>query len=61
MRCAPSSKPAQLARAGYTIIVGPGTYRERRDPGDRWCVAADGVQFIADATGAQTGDRSRPR
>jgi parallel beta-helix repeat protein len=49
-------KAASLARSGYTIIVGPGTY-----PGGVTNTAAVGVapqelQFIADATGAMTGD-----
>ena len=49
-------RAAQLARTGYEIIVGPGTY-----PGNIGTTAAVGpapqrVQFIADVRGAQTGD-----
>ncbi len=49
------SKAAQLARNGYLIIVGPGTYREGVTPAAVG-VAPQGVQFVADVTGARTGD-----
>jgi parallel beta-helix repeat protein len=50
-------KAAQLARDGYTIIVGPGRY-----PGgvttNREGATPQGLHFIADTSGAQTGDQA---
>lgn len=48
-------KATQLARSGYLIIVGPGTYREGVTT-VAVGAAPQGVQFIADLAGAQTGD-----
>ncbi len=52
-------KAAQLALDGYKIIVAPGTY-----PGDITTAAVgkppQGVQFLADTTGAQTGSPAGP-
>ena len=46
-------KAGQLARDGYTIIIGPGTYREAVTLASVG-VTPNGIQFIADTTGAQT-------
>ncbi len=51
------SKAAQLARSGYLIIVGPGTYREGVTTAAVG-VAPQGLQFFADVTGARTGDNA---
>lgn len=50
-------KAAQLARSGYTIIVGSGTYHEGGITNARTqMVAPQALSFIADAGGNQTGD-----
>ena len=53
------SKAAQLARSGYKIFVGPGTYQEGVTT-VAVGVAPQGLQFIADVTGANTGDPPGP-
>ena len=50
---------AQIARDGYRIIVGPGTYREEVNTA-RSGPAPSGLTFTADVTGAQTGDLRGP-
>jgi len=49
------SKAAQIARGGYTIIVGPGTYLEGVTLTSQG-KAPDVVTFLADITGAMTKD-----
>jgi len=53
------SKAAQIALSNYKIIVGAGTYTESITTASTG-QAPEGLQFIADVTGAQTGDRSGP-
>ncbi|MBI1816377.1 MAG: right-handed parallel beta-helix repeat-containing protein [Deltaproteobacteria bacterium] len=53
------SKAALIARDGYTIIVGTGTYREGVTT-DRTGNPAQALRFIADESGAQTGDGPGP-
>ena len=53
------TKAAQIARSGYTIIVGPGTYREGVTTSSVG-VPPQGLTFIADSTGGQTGDSPGP-
>lgn len=48
-------KAAQLARSGYRIIVGPGSYREGVTTASVG-VAPQGLQFIANVAGDQTND-----
>jgi len=50
---------AQLARNGYTIVVGPGTYRESVTT-DRAGQVPQGVRFFADIRGTLTGDDPGP-
>jgi parallel beta-helix repeat protein len=53
------SKAAQLARSGYVIIVGPGMYADGDITNQKNQMAASqGLSFIADASGAQTGDQA---
>jgi parallel beta-helix repeat protein len=52
-------KAASLAHSGYKIIVGPGTYREGVTTSSVG-LAPQGLQFIGDVTGAQTGDAAGP-
>ena len=50
-------KAAQLARSGYVIIVGSGTYAEGNITNARTGMAApQGLSFVADASGTKTGD-----
>lgn len=49
------SRAALLVWDGYTIVVGPGTYQEGVTT-NRQGKVPQGVQFIADALGARTGD-----
>ena len=53
------SKAWQVARDGYTIIVGPGTYYEAVTLASGG-VSPNGVQFIADTTGVRTGSAPGP-
>ena len=50
------STAAQLARSGYVIIVGPGTYREGDITNARTGVPPQGLSFVANAAGDLTGD-----
>src|SRR5689334_1007340 len=53
------TKAGQLARDGYTIVVGPGSYDGNvtlATLGE----SANGVRFIGDPTGVQTGDAPGP-
>jgi len=53
------SKAASIVRSNYKVIVGPGTYREGvTTPGPG--VAPQGLQFLADTSGAQTTDAPGP-
>ena len=50
-------KAAQLARSGYVIFVGTGTYAEGDITNARTGMAApQGLSFVADASGTHTGD-----
>ena len=49
------AKAAQIARSGYTIVVGPGIYPMEVNTA-REGQAPSGLAFIADVTGAMTGD-----
>jgi len=50
-------KAAQLARTGYVIFVGAGTYTEGNITNARSeMVAPNALSFVADASGNQTGD-----
>jgi parallel beta-helix repeat protein len=53
------SKAAQIARSGYQIIVGPGTYREGVTTAAVG-VAAQGLVFLADTSGQLTSDVAGP-
>jgi parallel beta-helix repeat protein len=46
------TQAADISRSGSTIIVGPGTYQE----GVTTVVASQGLTFLADPSGQQTGD-----
>ena len=50
------SKAAQLARSGYVIFVGPGTYREGDITNARTGVPPQGLSFVANVAGDLTGD-----
>jgi parallel beta-helix repeat protein len=55
------SRAAQLALDDYTIYVGPGTYDEPQGvTTNRTGVVPQGVAFIADSSGAITGDPAGP-
>jgi parallel beta-helix repeat protein len=53
------SKAASLVRNGYKVIVGSGTYREGVTTTAAG-VAPQGLTFLADTTGEQTGDLAGP-
>lgn len=53
------SKAASLVRSGYKVIVGPGTYREGVTT-TAVGTAPQGLTFLADTTGQQTGDPAGP-
>jgi parallel beta-helix repeat protein len=52
------SRAAQIALSGYTIIVGPGTYRETVTTARQNQQVPQGIAFYADTKGAVTGGRS---
>ena len=49
------SKAAQIVRSGYSVFVGSGTYQEGVTTPSVG-TPPQGIQFIADVSGAQTGD-----
>ena len=53
-------KAAQLALDGYKIVVAPGTYKEGGITTSRQGKDPRGVQFVADASGTQTGTAAGP-
>jgi parallel beta-helix repeat protein len=53
------SKAASLVRSGYKVIVGSGTYREGVTT-NRVGATPEGLTFLADTTGEQTGDLAGP-
>ena len=53
------SRAAQIALSGYQIIVGPGTYIDGVNAA-RVGTMPQGLMFIADADGMQTGDKAGP-
>ncbi len=48
-------KAAEVAEAGDTVYVGAGTYGDKVEP-DNSGTSAERIVFVADTTGAQTGD-----
>lgn len=53
------SKAASIVRSDYKVIVGPGTYREGVTT-SAVGTAPQGLTFLADTTGQQTGDAAGP-
>jgi hypothetical protein len=52
------SRAAHIARTGYTIIVGPGTYRESVTTDRPGQQVPQGIAFYADTKGTVTGGRA---